>query len=187
VVEEGELTSTQRQLKFLQAVQLKQIIPESIDDSYLLEMSSLQDKKRLLDNAAKKAQSMQEIQQQQTMQQLEHERILTRSLEAKSQSDFAAAEERKARAVSDIALAKERTSQAVHDRAASALDNAKALKEINELDENRMMKLADFILKMQISQKQIQGGEEGDSIEESLAIGSDVERSNQETQSQKNI
>lgn len=187
VVEEGELTSTQRQLKFLQAVQLKQIIPDSIDDTYLLETSSLQDKKKLLDNAAKKAEMAQQIQQQQMMQQMEHDRVLTRSLEAKAQSDFAAAEEKKSTAVQKIALAKQEASQAVHQRAEAALSNTKALKELDEMDQNRLIKLSEFIMNMQKAQREVQGGEESDSIEESQALGADVKASNLQTQKAENI
>jgi hypothetical protein len=123
-----------------------------------------------------------QIQQMQTQQAMEQQEVLTRSLEAKSQNDFAAAQERRARAVSDIALAKERTSQAVHDRASAALENAKALKELEEMDENRLIKLAQFIMDLQMAQRDIQGDEEGDSIEESLALGSPVEQAKQESE-----
>jgi hypothetical protein len=179
IVEEAELTSTQRQLKFLQAVQLKQIIPDSIDDAYLLKTSSLQDKKELIENAEARAKQVQELQQAQAEQELRQGQVLARSLEAKAQSDFASAEEKKAKAVADIAMAKERSSQAMHDRASAGLENAKALKELDEMDETRLIKLADFILTMQERQKAIQGGEEADALAESAAVGSGVEQAEQ--------
>jgi hypothetical protein len=179
IVEEAELTSTQRQLKFLQAVQLKQIIPDSIDDAYLLKTSSLQDKKELIENAEARAKQVQELQQAQAEQELRQGQVLARSLEAKAQNDFASAEEKKAKAVADIAMAKERSSQAMHDRASAGLENAKALKELDEMDETRLIKLADFILTMQERQKAIQGGEEADALAESAAVGSGVEQAEQ--------
>lgn len=177
VVEEAELTTTQRQLKFLQAVQLKQIIPDAIDDAYLLKISTLQDKKELIQNAEARAQQMQQMQMQQAQQQLHHDQVLTRSLEAKAQNDFASAEERKTRAVADIGLAKERSAQAVHDRASAALENAQAFKTLEEVDENRLIKLADFILTMQERQAAMAKGEEDDALAESAAVGSDVQQS----------
>lgn len=177
VLEEGELTQTQRQLKFLNAIQLKQIIPEAVPDDYLLQNSTLQGKKELVERSQMQQQQAQQMQQMQAQAQMEQQQVLTRSLEAKSQSDFAAAEERKAKAVSDIAMAKERVSQAVHDRASAALENAKALKEIEEMDENRLIKLSNFIIDLQLRQREIAGGEEGDSIEETLALNTPVEQS----------
>ena len=180
-VEEGELTSTQRQLQFIQALQMKQLgIP--ISNTYILEKSTLQGKNEIIEDIQKQEQQAQQLQQMQTQQEMEQREILTRSMEAKAQNDFAAAEERRARSVSDIALAKERTSQAVHDRASAALENAKALKELDEMDENRLIKLAKFILDLQTSQKEIQGSEEGDSIEESIALGAPVEKAKQESE-----
>jgi len=180
-VEEGELTSTQRQLQFIQALQMKQLgIP--ISNNYILEKSTLQGKKEIIEDIQQQEQQAQQLQQIEAKQALEQQEILTRSIEAKAQNDFAAAQERKARSVSDIALAKERTSQAVHDRASAALENAKALKELDEMDENRLIKLAQFIIDLQMKQKQMQGSEEGDSIEESLALGEPVEEAKQESE-----
>lgn len=152
IVEEGELTATQRQYKLLQAIQLKQIMPNAIPDDYIIELTSLQDKKRLVETqqaAAQQAMQLQEIQNQQAIQQQE---VLTRSLEAKAQSDFASAKEKEAKVYTDITLAEHHQAMAVQDRANAALANAKALKELDEMDENRVLKLAQFII--DISDKQ---------------------------------
>lgn len=179
-VEEAEMTSSQRQLQFLQALQLRQMgIP--ISNKYILEKSTLQGKKEIIEDIAQQEQQAQQMQQAQSQQAFQHQEILTRSLEAKSQSDFAAAEEKKAQAVQKIALAKQETSQAVHQRAAAALDNARALKELDEMDENRLMKLANFIIDLQERQKAMQGGEEGDSEQQASAVSSDVKMSEMET------
>jgi len=180
-VEELELTATQRQLKFLQAMQFKQLSPDAIDDAYLLKVSTLQDKKELVEAAQQRAQQAQQMQQAQMQQQMEQQEIVTRSIEAKAQNDYSAAQERQARAVSDIALAKERASQAVHDRAAAALDNARAIKEMYQLDENRLMDLARFILELQQSQKAISGGEEEDSVTEAQKLSVPNEMSKMES------
>jgi hypothetical protein len=180
-VEEGELTSTQRQLKFIQAVQLKQLLGDAIPNSYVFEQSTFQGKKQVVDMLKAQEEQASKLQQMQTMQQLNHDEVFIRSIEAKAQNDFASAEERKARAVSNIGLAKERASQAVHDRASAALDNSKAIKELEAMDEKRLMELANFIVDLQMRQKQLEGSEEGDSIQEASAINSDVEQTKQET------
>jgi len=184
VVEEGELTSTQRQRKFLDALQLKQIIPDSVDDAYLLENSTLSGKKELVEAAKQKAQQAAQMNEAMQMQQMQQSQILTRSLEAKAQSDFASAEEKKTKMVDNLAMAKERQSQAIHQQASAALDNAKAVKEIQELDENRLHKLANFILDLEERQRQMQQNDENHEIAKSQALSADIERDKAETKPQ---
>ncbi len=185
-VEEGELTASQRQLQFLQAMQMKQMgIP--ISNRYLLEKSTLQGKKEIIEDIEQQEQQAQQIQQMQTQQEMQQAQVLARSLEAKAQNDFAAAEERKDRGVADIALAKQHASQAVHDRAKAALENARALKELDEMDENRLIKLANFIVDLQNKQKMIEGREEGNSIEESQTVNSPVAQAERETKPQQQV
>lgn len=187
VVEEAELTSTQRQLQFVQALQMKQMLsdPSAIGDDYLIEKSSLQDKKGIIDRIVQKAQMQQQIEQVQMQQQMQHQEVITRSLEAKAQNDFASAEERKARAIADIGLAKERTSQAVEDRALASLNNAKAIKELQEIDEDRLYKLADYILSIQERQKALAGDEEEDSAIKAEIAESGIEQAKEETRPSK--
>ena len=184
-VEEMELTSSQRQLQFLQALQMKQLgVP--ISNAYLLEKSTLAGKKEIIEDIMQQEQQQAQMAQAQAQQQMEQQEIVTRSIEAKAQNDFAAAQERRARSVSDLALAKERASEAVHDRAKAALDNARALKEIEELDENRLLKLADFILAMEERQALMHTGEENDSIDEAMALSVPVEQSKLKSELTKN-
>lgn len=185
VVEEAEMTATQRQLQFLQALQLRQIgIP--ISNKYILEKSTLQGKKEIIDDIQQQEQQASQVQQQQVAQELEQARVLTRSLEAKAQSDFAMAEERKAASVQKIALAKQEASQAVHQRASAALDNAKALRELESMDEDRLIKLANFIVEIQSKQKALQGGEESDSINLEKQLSAPIEQEKQKTESAQN-
>lgn len=186
VVEEAEMTATQRQLQFLQALQLKQLgVP--ISNKYILEKSTLQGKKEIIEDIEQQEQQAAQVQQQQVSQELEQARVLTRSLEAKAQSDFAMAEERKATSVQKIALAKQEASQAVHQRASAALDNAKALRELEDMDEDRLIKLANFIVDIQSKQKAIQGGEESDSLDLSRQLSQDVEQEKLKTESNPQI
>lgn len=183
-VEEGELTTTQRQLQFIQAVQMEQMFPGTIPKTYFIEKSTLQGKKEIIEQIEQQQQQQQQLEQAQAQQALQQQEVLTRSLEAKAQNDFAAAEEKKATSVQKIALAKQEASQAVHQRAAAALDNAKALKELDEMDEKRLMRLAEFMLGLQERQKALSGGEEGDAELQAAAVGADVERSKRETEPQ---
>lgn len=180
-VEEQELTASQRQLQFMQALQMKQFLsdPNAIDDEYLIEKSNLQGKKEIIDRLKQRQQQQQQVEQAQMQQQMHHDQVLTRSLEAKAQSDFAGAEERKARSISDIALAKERASQAAQDRSMAALNNAKALHEISDMSDDRLIKLANFVVDMQAKQKDLAGGEEEDSEEVEDRDTSDIQEAEQ--------
>lgn len=182
-VEEAELTSTQRQLQFLQAIQLKQLgVP--IPNKYILEKSTLQGKKQVMDAIQEQEMAQQQMQMAQAQAELQQSQMVARSLEAKAQSDFGRAIESRSRAVSDEALAKERAAQASHDLAKTALDNVKALKELEEIDEDRLVKLTDYILNMQMRQQALAGGEEGDSISLAEAVGMPVEQVEEQTRPQ---
>lgn len=170
-VEEAELTSSQRQLQFMQAMNFKQM-GMNVPTKYLIEKSTLSGKKELIESMLQEEQQMAQMQQQQAQAELQQQQMLAHSLGAKAEADLASAIERKTRAVADIGLAKERTSQAAHDRAKTALDNAKALQELDAIPENRLMGLMDFILTMQERQKALAGGEEEDSEIEAERVGS---------------
>lgn len=170
-VEEGELTASQRQLQFMQAMNFKQM-GMNVPTKYLIEKSTLSGKKELIESMMQEEQQLAQMQQQQALAELEKQQMLAHSFGAKAEADLASAIERKTRAVADIGLAKERTSQAAHDRAKTALDNAKALQELDAIPENRLMGLMDFILNMQERQKALAGGEEKDSEIEAERVGS---------------
>lgn len=183
VVEEGQLTSTQRQLQFAQAMQMKQMgFP--IPMSYLIDKSTLQGKKDLMQSMQQEEQQAAQMQQAQVQAALEQQQVMTRQLESQAEANYAAADERKTRAVSNISLAKERASQSVHDRASAALENAKALNELSTFDDERLMKLANFIVDIQMKQKQIAGGEEEDSIKQSDKETAEIDASNEQTKPQ---
>jgi predicted DNA-binding ribbon-helix-helix protein len=181
VVEEAELTSSQRQLKLLQAVQLKQIIPDSISDAYILEVSSLQDKKKLVENAKQAAEQASQMQQMQAMQQLQQGEVLNRSIEAKAQSDFASAKEKLAKSVADISMAQEHASKAVHDRASAALENAKSLKELDTMGEDRLLKLSQFVIDLQRHQKEMENMDSQMAMSESQMLAQKVEMAEAES------
>lgn len=179
-VEEGELTATQRQLQFVQAMQLKQAgIP--ISNKYILEKSTIQGKKEVIENIMQQEQQAAQLQQIQMQQEINQTEVMTRSIEAKSQNDFARAIEGRTRAVSNLGLAKEREAMAEHDLAKTALDNAKAIKELEEMDENRLVKLAQHIVQIQQMQRDAAFDDQLNSVEESSLLGEPVDHVNELT------
>lgn len=151
VVEEGLLTSTQRQLRFVQLLHLRESgIPVSSEE--LLESSTLQGKGKLIESIKKTEQEQAKQQQMQLQQQMEHQALLTRSVEAKAQNDFASAQERQGRTISNIGLYAERESEQIKNMASATLDNTKAMAEIANMEDDRLMKLARFVLELQKEQ-----------------------------------
>lgn len=177
VVEEAELTSSQRQLQFLQAVQMKQIMPDAIDDDYLLDKSTLVGKKELIERSKAKQQQAQQMQQQQAQAEMRQAEVLARSLEAKAMSDYAGAEEKMTKSVTNMATAKDQSAKAAHEEASAVLENARAAYVLDELDENRLYKLADFVMQLQERQKGMDQAEEAHSQAMATEVGASAKQS----------
>jgi hypothetical protein len=179
VVEQGLLTSTQKQMEFAQLLQLKQLGIQ-IPDDILLQKSTLQNKSDLVKAIQK--------QQQQTMQQLQEQRQLemqkleieTEVLRANAENNRAMARERETRAVSNIGLAQERISQAEQDRAQASLDNAKAIKEIESIGIDNSMRIAEFLKEVQQEQRSEQQKELQKTEMEASMVGAKAEESEYE-------
>lgn len=174
VVEEGQLTATQKQLQFNQALMLKQL-GAPISWAYLLEKSQLQGKKDLMKVIEAEEKQAQEAQEAQMNLELQQQQAMNRSLEAKSQNDFASAEERMTRSVSNIGLAKEREAMAIQDIARANLENAQTLAELHEVDDNRLMKQVDFLMEMQLKQRQAEEIETNNTIAQTQNVTQSVE------------
>lgn len=155
-IEEGEMTASQRQFKLIQALQIKQIMPDAISDDYILGLSDLQDKKKLMESRKQAMEQQSQMQQAQAQQAMQQQEMLAKSLDAKAQSDYASAEEKKMKAFSDISLAHHHESMALYDRAKAGLETAKSFKELNEMGDKRLVNLADFILSVQERQQDLQ-------------------------------
>lgn len=181
---EGEMTASQRQFKLLQALQMKQLMPEAISDDYILKLTNLQDKKELIEARQQSAQQQAQLQQAQTQAELKQQAILTRSLEAKAQLDFASAGEKNARAISDMGLAQHHAAMALNDRAKAGLDNVKALKELDEMDDNRLLKLAEFIIDLQERQQAMQHAEQSQQLSAQQQANEQVQQANDSTKPQ---
>jgi len=156
VIEEGEMTSSQREFKLLQALQIKQIMPDAISDDYILGLTNLQDKKQLIEARKQSMQQQSQMQQSQAEQAMQQQAMLAKSLEAKAKSDLASADEKRMKSLTDVGLAHHHEAMAMHDRAKAGLDNAKAIRELNEMGDKRLMNLADFIVNLQERQQEMQ-------------------------------
>jgi hypothetical protein len=132
-IEDGLNTSTQRQMQFAQLLQLREAGVQ-IPDDMLLESSTLQNKKMLVDAVAKNTQAQQQIQQQQAQLALQEQQARIKLADARSQADIGLGHERTSRVVENIEAAKERKAAAVKDEEIALLNLVKALKEIDSID-----------------------------------------------------
>jgi len=138
-VEEGVLTDTQQQSQFIQLSALKSM-GVNITDEDLIKNSSLHDKKPMEERLNAERQAAMQAQQTQTMQAMQHQAVLTDSINAKALSDQSLAAERMAKIQLDQALNAERISRAEEERTASALNLVKAVKELQGMDLDQLIK-----------------------------------------------
>lgn len=143
-ISEGLLTDDQRQMYFRQLVDLKQL-GAPVTGEMLAEAAPIQGKTEytkqiaeLEQQQAKQAQEQQQVQQQvlQTQSQMS---------QAKAIADVSMAAERRSRVHSNLALSTERTSEAMQNRAQAALDRAKTMTEISQMNDDRLFKVHQFV------------------------------------------
>lgn len=143
VVEEGLNTATQRQMQFKQLLALKELgIP--VPNNVLIENSTLQNKKELVEAIAQeeeKAAQMQQMQMQMTMKTQEAQ---ISDLESKAVANMGLGLERSARVQENRALAVERLAEAEKDRDLGTLHKVKAMKELETMDLEHLQKLLEM-------------------------------------------
>jgi len=139
-IEDGLNTTTQRQMQFAQLMQMREIGVE-IPDTVLLDASTLQNKKDLMeavDQAAKQKAEMEKMQLEMQMREIEANIKLA---EARAIADKGLGLERASRVEENEAFATERYAEAQKDRAIADLNVVKAMKEIEEVDITQLEKL----------------------------------------------
>ena len=178
-VQEGILTDTQRQMYFRQLVDLQQL-GAPITGKMLADAAPIQGKsdfnEELAKNeeqAAKQAQEQQQIQQQLIDSQRQ-------SMQAKAISDIALSKERFTRSVANMGLEDERASAAVEDRADAALQRVRAMKELESMDDDKLVKYLGIVQMME----QMNRGAEEQIKEDDVNISARVDVANQSAASQ---
>jgi hypothetical protein len=140
VVEEGLNTTTQKQMQFAQLLQLREVgVP--VPDKSLLEASTMQNKKQLIEDIQEQQQQAQQVQQAQMQSQMQLQQAQAELAKARAAADQGLGLERISRVEENQALAVERRAQAVRDEDAGLLDKIRALKELEDLDIQHLEKL----------------------------------------------
>lgn len=151
-VEEGLNTTTQKQMNFGQLLQLKEIGLQ-IPDDLLIEQSTIQEKKKLVEAIQKNQQQSQQMQQQQAELQMAELQARIQALQAKAIADQGLGIERASRVEENHSLAVEREAKAEADKDKGLLDLIKAMKEIDSVDIDQMHKI--FQIKHAIDTNQL--------------------------------
>lgn len=138
-VEEGILTDTQRQSQFVQLMALK-AMGIDIPDGLVIKNSNLHGKQELEDLLMQQAEEQKQVQDMANQLELQEQQTMTDSINAKAESDRALAAERVNKIKLDAALSAERISRAEEDRTGGVLNLIKAVKEIQGLDVDTLMK-----------------------------------------------
>lgn len=143
-VEEGALTTSQKQMQFLQLMQVREMgIP--VPTNILLDTLQIQNKNQLLEAIQQQEQQQSEIDQAQLQQQMQEQEIVNNSLSAKAESDRALASERLAKIQLDQALNVERLSRAQTEKDAATLDRIRAIKELTEMDISQLQRMLQLV------------------------------------------
>jgi len=147
-ITEGMLTDTQKQIYFRQLVDLKQL-GAPITGEMLARAAPIQGKSTFNDELAeveKKQAAQAQAQNQMQQDLLDSQRQL-----AQSQAIFniSGSKERFTRSVANLGLEDERASKAVLDRSNAALERIKAIKELQGMDDDRLLKYVGVIQAME--------------------------------------
>lgn len=139
-VVQAALTETQQQLELAQILHAQQLYPDLIPPDEVLECMTLQNKDRIIEKVMARQKAQQEQQQkveELQMQQMEVDN-LTKIAYAHSQEGLA--KERVAKIQTDSAVAQDKLRRAHQEDTASLLNVVKALKELQGMDLDNLLK-----------------------------------------------
>lgn len=153
-VEEGLNTTTQRQMQFAQLLQLREAgVP--VPNEQLLEASTLQNKQQLIDAIARATESQSRMQQMQAESAMREQEAKTDLAKARATADQGLGIERISRVRENQALAVERRAKAEMDHESALLERAKAIKELDGIDLDHVMRAINILKNIELEQKPI--------------------------------
>ena len=144
VVEEGLNTSTQKQMQFAQMLQLHEAgVPITTQD--LLEAATIQNKKKIVENAVKGQQQAQQMQQMEMQAQQQEQQARTELAHARAVADQSLGAERLSRIDENRALAIKQLHEANQEDSTATLNKIKAMKELEDMDLGHLEKLIGLV------------------------------------------
>ncbi len=144
-VKEGILTDSQRQMYFRQLVDLKQMGVQEVTSKMLAEAAPIQGHSDFIKQVEENEKAAAEQAQQQAKVQEEVLRTQSEGAQAKAISDIALSKERFTRAVANLGLQEERNAEAIQNRSQASLDRVKAMKELESMDDAKLVKYLEIV------------------------------------------
>ena len=137
---QGVLTDTQQQLELSQLFELQQRFGEIFPPDEIIEAMTIQNKDRIIEKMQAAQKQQQEQAQQQAQQQIQQMQVDMQATMADAQSKQALGQERIAKISTDMAIAEDKLKRAHTEDTASLLNLIKAIKELEGIDLDHMLK-----------------------------------------------
>jgi hypothetical protein len=146
-VEEGLNTSTQRQMQFKQLLALRELgVP--VPTNLLVESSTLQNKKELVDAIGEQEASQSQMQDLQLQMTIKEQLAKIKDLESRAEANAGLGLERASRVQENRALAIERLAESEKDKELGMLHKVNAMKELESMDLaqlEQLLKLSQYV------------------------------------------
>lgn len=144
-VVQAALTESQQQLELAQILHLQSLYPDLVPPDEVLEVMSVQNKDRIIEKIMQKQKAMQE--QQQKIEQLQMQELQVNNMTkvAYAHSQEGLAQERIAKIQTDEAVAQDKLRRSHQEDTASLLNVVKALKELQGMDIDHLMKKVNIL------------------------------------------
>jgi len=139
-VEEGLNTTTQKQMQFAQLLNMREV-GVTVPDSVLLEASTMQNKKDLIEAVEAQNQAQQQAEQEEREATMQEQAARAELAQARAIADRGLGLERASRVAENEAMAIGNMFEAEKDKYAGYLSLVKALKELEGMDLDSMQKL----------------------------------------------
>lgn len=145
----GMMTETQQQLELNQLLYFKQVTGIDIPEEEILEIAQIQNKDRIMEKMAKRAQAKQQQEQQMAQLQMQQMQVENQTKLSYAKSQEGLANERTAKIELDKALNAERLSRAQEERTEGTLNLIKAAKEIDGINITHLREKIDILMQLQ--------------------------------------
>lgn len=167
-IEDGLNTTTQRQMQMAQLLQLREAgVP--VPSDLLLESSTLQNKKELVEAVKKTEQGQAKMAQDQAQMQMAQLQAQLQLTQAQAHAATGMGEERLSRIQENKALATERRAAAIKDQNQGLLDLIKAIKEIEHLDDDKSLEHIEKLVALANAIKEQQASTQEQQVKENNA------------------
>lgn len=171
VIKEGVRSKSQKDAYYYELVNLKREKIVDVPQSAIVKALSMSGISDLEEDIARQ----EELQSQAAAKVEEKNQAELDVLVATKEEKLGLAQERRARVISDLALKDERESEAQQNIAQATLDRARAITEIAQMNEDRIMKVLQFVT--QLEQQEAAGREA-----QKYQVGAEADAINSETQ-----